>query len=37
MAVTKIHKTSRIVMYITMAITIVVMALFFLGGEVPVD
>jgi magnesium-transporting ATPase (P-type) len=37
MAVTKIHKTSRIVMYITMAITIVVMTLFFLGGEVPVD
>ena len=29
MAETKKHKTSRIVMYITMAITIVVMALFF--------
>jgi hypothetical protein len=37
MAVTKIHKTSKMVLYITMAITIVIAVLFFLGGEVPVE
>lgn len=37
MAVTKIHRTSKMVLYITMAITVVIAALFFLGGEVPVE
>ncbi len=35
MAVTKIHRTSRITLYITIAISLVVMGLFYLGGQVP--
>lgn len=34
MAVTKIHRTSRTVLLVTMAISLIVLALFFLGGEV---
>lgn len=37
MAVTKIHRTSRTALYISMFITIVVMAVFFIGGQVPED
>ncbi len=37
MAVTKIHRTSRITLYVSMLITIVVMAVFFIGGQVPED
>ena len=33
MAVTKIHKTSKMVMYITVAITILIAALFIFGGQ----
>ncbi len=35
MAVTKIHRTSKIALYISMIITIVVMAVFFFGGQAP--
>lgn len=35
MAVTKIHRTSRITLYIAIAISLVVMGLFYLGGQVP--
>lgn len=37
MAVTKIHRTSRIALYISMIISIVVVALFIFGGQVPED
>lgn len=37
MAVTKIHRTSRIVLYITVLITIVITALVLFGGQVPED
>lgn len=37
MAVTKIHKTSRMVLYAIMGITILVLAVFLFGGEVPVE
>lgn len=35
MAVTKIHKTSKMVLYITAAITIVITLLFLFGGQLP--
>lgn len=35
MAVTKIHRTSRFTLYIGVLITLVVLGLFYLGGEVP--
>ncbi len=35
MAVTKIHRTSRITLYVGVLITLVVMTLFYLGGQVP--
>ncbi|WP_298653993.1 hypothetical protein [uncultured Proteiniphilum sp.] len=35
MAVTKIHRTSRLTLYIGVAITLVVLGLFYLGGQVP--
>ncbi|HOV71054.1 MAG TPA: hypothetical protein PLO31_02480 [Dysgonamonadaceae bacterium] len=37
MAVTKIHKTSKMVLYTIMGITVLVLALFLFGGEVPVE
>ncbi len=37
MAVTKIHRTSRIALYVAIAISLVVLALFFLGGQVPAE
>lgn len=37
MAVTKIHKTSKMVLYITIGITLIVLALFFLGGNVSAE
>ncbi|WP_129594023.1 hypothetical protein [Seramator thermalis] len=37
MAVTKIHKTSNRVLYITIGITLIVVALFFLGGNVSAE
>ncbi|MDD3788902.1 MAG: hypothetical protein PHO94_09435 [Petrimonas sp.] len=37
MAVTKIHRTSRMTLYITMVISLVVIALFIFGGQVPVE
>lgn len=35
MAVTKIHRTSRFTLYIGILITLVVLGLFYLGGQVP--
>lgn len=35
MAVTKIHRTSRLTLYIGVFITLVVLGLFYLGGQVP--
>lgn len=35
MAVTKIHRTSRTVLYLSVFISLVVLALFYLGGQVP--
>lgn len=35
MAVTKIHRTSRMALWTTIAITLVVLGLFFFGGQVP--
>ncbi|WP_352421665.1 hypothetical protein [Proteiniphilum sp.] len=35
MAVTKIHRTSRFTLYISVLITLVVLGLFYLGGQVP--
>lgn len=35
MAVTKIHRTSRIALYITIVITVVITALVLFGGQVP--
>lgn len=35
MAVTKIHRTSRFTLYIGVLITLVVMGLYYLGGQVP--
>lgn len=35
MAVTKIHRTSRLVLYIITGITLIVLGLFFFGGSVP--
>lgn len=35
MAVTKIHRTSRITLLIAIFISIIVLALFFFGGQVP--
>ncbi len=37
MAVTKIHKTSRIALYVTVVISLVVIALFAFGGQVPAE
>lgn len=37
MAVTKIHKTSKVVLYTIMGITVLILAFFLLGGEVPVE
>lgn len=37
MAVTKIHKTSKMVLYITIGITLIVLAMFFLGGNVSAE
>lgn len=37
MAVTKIHKTSRMTLYAIIGITLVVLALFFFGGNVPLE
>ncbi|MCW1735598.1 hypothetical protein [Anaerorudis cellulosivorans] len=37
MAVTKIHKTSKMVLYAIMGITVLILAVFLLGGEVPVE
>ncbi len=37
MAVTKIHKTSRMALYVSMFISVIVLAIFFLGGQVPAD
>lgn len=35
MAVTRIHRTSKLVLYATIIISIVVLGLFFLGGQAP--
>lgn len=35
MAVTKIHKTSRMVFYVAIIVSLVAVALFFFGGQVP--
>jgi hypothetical protein len=35
MAVTKIHRISRLILYIGVLITLVVLGLFYLGGQVP--
>ncbi|WP_294081928.1 hypothetical protein [Proteiniphilum sp. UBA5384] len=35
MAVTKIHRTSRLTLYVGILITLVVLGLFYLGGQVP--
>ena len=37
MAVTKIHRTSRMTLYATVVVTLIVFALFLFGGQVPLE